>query len=77
MIKSRNGRRIIYCSFCDATDESEFAEFTDCINEWKEAGWRMFKNDDAPDWKHICPDCRKANKSTYRRQKEEEGGGFD
>lgn len=76
-IKTRNGRRTIACSFCDESDESEAQEFRDCIEEWKDGGWRMFKKDNNPEWQHICPDCREANKSKYRQQKEDEGGDFD
>ena len=78
MIKNRNGIRIINCSFCDNVSQAiHGAEFQAAIADWKDEGWRMFKKDDNPEWQHICPICREANKAQWRRQKEEEGGGFD
>jgi len=76
-IKTHRGIRIIHCSFCEETAGSPQAEFRDCVDEWKEQGWRMFKKDDNPEWQHICPDCRDRNKLDYARRQENEGGDFD
>jgi hypothetical protein len=76
-IKTRNGVRTIECSFCDETEDAEAQEFRDCIDEWKDSGWRMFKKDGAHDWSHICPTCREANKKQYARDREDKGGEFD
>jgi hypothetical protein len=57
-IKTRNGIRTIHCSFCDANEQAMAQEFRECLDEWKGVGWRMFKKDRDPEWKHICPECR-------------------
>jgi hypothetical protein len=78
MIKNHNGMRVIFCSFCDSEEAAMSRDFKECIDEWKDAGWRMFKEDvDNPEWKHICPSCREESKRQFARRREEKGGDFD
>lgn len=45
----------MWCDKCD--DESIFVgEYSECINEAKTEGWRIYKDADEL-WCHICPMC--------------------
>ena len=77
-IRNHNGTRTIFCSFCDNSSQSmRGVDFHEAIDVWKDEGWRMFKKDEDPEWKHICPECREDSKAEYARRREDRGGDFD
>jgi len=50
--------------WCDTCDESGTisGEFMDCINSFKDDGWRIYNEGNA-DYTHTCPDCVEKEKT--------------
>ncbi len=54
MIRREGGDLVAECDECGETREAETDDFHDFVEELKDAGWRIRKEDG--EWKHRCPD---------------------
>lgn len=58
MIEYYDNVYYVNCDFCEYQGFFEFGEdeFAGMIEEMKESGWKVFK-DENDEWTHKCPDC--------------------
>lgn len=56
----RHGNKMqLECDSCNETQHKDYHrdDFDVMISDAKQAGWRVYKEDDGT-WSHICDDCR-------------------
>lgn len=58
MISRDGGNIIINCDGCSEDYDTGESDFRGAIEEIKEVGWRIGRNEDDSDWVHFCPSCR-------------------
>lgn len=55
MIRKDKGEYVCTCDECGDKNYGGTLEFHDFVQQLKEDGWRIRKDED--EWQHFCPEC--------------------
>ena len=46
------------CNECGAEEYGGNMDFREFVEDLKEQGWKVYRDEEEDTWQHLCPDCR-------------------